>query len=198
MLESVRHNFQLSKWSHDARGEYSWGTLNTKQTPSHLVIAGSLCACQTDPDPWQDFMTVSIPHKISFPLTLWVGAQHLINVQLTLQSRTRDSLTAQVVKNLPAIWETWVQSLGQEEVTAIHPSILAQRIPRTEEPGGLQSMGSHRVRHDWATEQTRTHLPSGLHGEATVPGDHLDEKCLQLRVRKGSQKSLLHVCLEPG
>ena len=67
MLGSARHNFRLSKWSHDKRGEYSWGTFNAKQTPSHLVIAGSLCACQTDSDPWQDFMTVSIPHKFPFP-----------------------------------------------------------------------------------------------------------------------------------
>ena len=48
--------------------------------------------------------------------------------------------------------ETWVQSLGQkdplEKEMATHSSILAWRIPWTEEPGGLQSMGSHRVRHD--------------------------------------------------
>ena len=48
--------------------------------------------------------------------------------------------------------ETWVQSLGQkdplEKEMATHSSMLAWRIPWTEEPGGLQSMGSHRVRHD--------------------------------------------------
>ena len=52
---------------------------------------------------------------------------------------------AQMVKNPPAMLETWVQSLGQEDPLeqgmATHPSILAWRIPRTEEPGGLQSMG---------------------------------------------------------
>ena len=57
-----------------------------------------------------------------------------------------------MVKNLPALWETQVQSLGQEdplqEDAAICPSILAWRIPWTEEPGGLLSMGSHRVGHD--------------------------------------------------
>ena len=62
------------------------------------------------------------------------------------------SLVAQLVKNLPAIWETWLQSLGWEdpleEGKATHSSILAWRIPRTEEPGRLQSMGSQRVRHD--------------------------------------------------
>ena len=53
---------------------------------------------------------------------------------------------AQTVKNPPAMWETWVQSLGWEDTVekemAIHPSILAWRIPWTEEPGGLQSIGS--------------------------------------------------------
>ena len=56
------------------------------------------------------------------------------------------------VKNLPAIQKTWVQSLGQkdplEEGMATHSSILAWRIPWTEEPGRLQLMGSKRVRHD--------------------------------------------------
>ena len=60
-------------------------------------------------------------------------------------------LVAQMVKSLPAMQETWIQSLGQEDSLekgmATHSSILALRIPWTEEPGELQSMGSHRVRH---------------------------------------------------
>ena len=63
------------------------------------------------------------------------------------------SLVAQSVKNLPAMQETWVRSLGQEipleKEMAAHSSILAWRIPWTEEPGGLQSIGSQRVGHDW-------------------------------------------------
>ena len=63
---------------------------------------------------------------------------------------------AQTVKNVPAIWETQVWSLGGvdplEKGMATHSSILAWRIPWTEELGRLQSMGSQRVRHDWATE----------------------------------------------
>ena len=55
------------------------------------------------------------------------------------------SLVAQLVKNLPAVRETWVRSLGWEdpleEEMATHPSILAWEIPREEQPGGLQSMG---------------------------------------------------------
>ena len=64
---------------------------------------------------------------------------------------------AQRVKHLPAMWETWVRSLGWEDPLekemATHSSILAWRIPRTEELGGLQSMGSRRVRHNWVTSQ---------------------------------------------
>ena len=62
------------------------------------------------------------------------------------------SLAAQMVKNLPAMQETWVPSLGQEDPLkkrmAICSSILAWRITWTEEPGGLQSMALQRVGHD--------------------------------------------------
>ena len=57
-----------------------------------------------------------------------------------------------MVKNLPAMQETWVRSLGREdrleEELATHSGILDWRIPWTEEPGRLQSMGSQRVGHD--------------------------------------------------
>ena len=61
---------------------------------------------------------------------------------------------AQRLKRLPAMWETWVRSLGQEDPLekemATHPSTLAWRIPWTEEPGRLQlqSTGLQRVRHN--------------------------------------------------
>ena len=59
---------------------------------------------------------------------------------------------AQTIQNSPAMQETWVQSLGQEDAMekrmATHASLLAWRVPWTEEPGGLQSMGLQRVRHD--------------------------------------------------
>ena len=62
------------------------------------------------------------------------------------------SLVAQMVKRLPAMWETWVPSLGPEDPLekemATHSSTLAWKIPRTEKPGGLQSTGSQRVRQD--------------------------------------------------
>ena len=57
-----------------------------------------------------------------------------------------------MIKNPPAMQETWVQSLGQddplEEEMATHSSILAWRIPWTEEPGRLQSLGSQRIGHN--------------------------------------------------
>ena len=59
---------------------------------------------------------------------------------------------AQRLKCLPAVWKTWVRSLGREDPLeremATHSSSLASRIPWMEEPGGLQSMGSQRVRHN--------------------------------------------------
>ena len=62
------------------------------------------------------------------------------------------SMVAWRLKRLPPVQETWVQSLGREDplekVMATHSSILAWRIPWTEKPGRLQSMGSQRVGHD--------------------------------------------------
>ena len=62
------------------------------------------------------------------------------------------SLVAQTAKNMPAMQETWVRSLDREDPleqkTATHSSILAWRNPRTEEPGGLESMGSQSVGYD--------------------------------------------------
>ena len=63
-----------------------------------------------------------------------------------------NSLVTQTVKSLPAVWETQVQSLGQEDLLEkemeTHSSILRQKIPWMEEPGRLQSMLSQRVGHD--------------------------------------------------
>ena len=74
----------------------------------------------------------------------------------------RASLVAQLVKNLPAMQETWLWSLGQEDPLekgmATHSSILAWRIPWRENPGGLQSVESQRLGHDWATNATLTFL----------------------------------------
>ena len=75
-----------------------------------------------------------------------------------LKGWTVTSLGAQRLKRLPPRWETRVQSLGQEDSLekemVTHSSILAWRIPWTEKPGRLQSIGSQRVGHDWVTSFT--------------------------------------------
>ena len=82
-----------------------------------------------------------------------LGTKQVLNKYiLTINGSIVASLMAQMVKNLPAMWETQVQSLGRDEPlekgTATHSSILGWRIPWTEVPGGLQSMGSQRAGHD--------------------------------------------------
>ena len=83
--------------------------------------------------------------------TVWLSPSALV-LYLIYGGQHRASLVAHRLKHLPAMWETWVQSLGQEDPLekemATHSSILAWRIPWTEEPDGLQSTGSQRVRHD--------------------------------------------------
>ena len=68
---------------------------------------------------------------------------------------SRTPWVGQMVENVPAMWETWVWPLGWEDPLekgmATYSSIIACRIPWTEEPGRLQSMGSQRVGHDWVT-----------------------------------------------
>ena len=72
------------------------------------------------------------------------------------------SLVAQTVMRLLTMRETWVRSLGREDPLekgmTTHSSIRAWKIPWTKEPGGLQSMGSQRVRHDWMTSLHFTYM----------------------------------------
>ena len=84
-------------------------------------------------------------------------------------------LVVQMVKHLPITWETWVWSLGWEDPLekkmATHSSTLAWKIPWMEESSRLQSMGSQRVRHDWATslislKSTSKHSPLGIRASA--------------------------------
>ena len=86
--------------------------------------------------------------------TIAIIAPKWINI-LRNKLNKRASLVPQMVKNLPAMQETQFRFLGSgrplEKRLATHSSILAWRIPRTEEPGGLQFMESQRVGYDWAT-----------------------------------------------
>ena len=110
-------------------------------------------------------------HPLTFSLyvslgLMWVSCrQHIYGSYFCIHSTTLRLLVGAFnpftfkviidIKHLPAMQETWVRSLGRENALekemATHSSILAWRIPWTEEPGGLQSMGSQRVGHDWVT-----------------------------------------------
>ena len=84
------------------------------------------------------------------------------------------SLVAQIVKNLPAMWETRDQPLDQEDLPekGTHSSILAWRIPWTEEPGGVQSMGSQRATNTLTFKITHlTHLAVSDRKLNTLPAD---------------------------
>ena len=104
--------------------------------------------------------TFRIKNEITCPslLLLWVSdymtPQKYVSDLLNTHMRSISAL-AQMVKRLPAMREIRVQSLGWEDLlekeTATHSSILAWKIPGTEASGRLQSMGSQRVGHDWAT-----------------------------------------------
>ena len=86
---------------------------------------------------------------------------------------------AQLVRNLPAMRETQVRSLGWEDplekVMATHSTILAWRFPRTEEPGCLQSMGWQRVKHDWVTNTPN------IKGRTEAKTDECAHDIIQLR-----------------
>ena len=84
---------------------------------------------------------------------------------------------SQEVKNLPAVQETQVRFLSREDPLekemATHSSVLAWRIPWTEEPGRLQSMGSQRVGHNWATNTfTLTWIYNGFSFPISFPKPH--------------------------
>ena len=87
---------------------------------------------------------------------LWGGTES--DTTEATQQQQQASLVAQVVKNLPAVQETQVQCLGQEDPLekgrATRSSILVRRLPWTEEPGGLQFIGLQRVRHDLSNQTT--------------------------------------------
>ena len=98
-------------------------------------------------------LSLSVFH-ISSPMTDYLGFGYRMQrkkraeVFSCLLSSIQTSLVAQMVKHLPTMWKTWVQSLVWKDLLekemATHPSILAWKIPRMEEPGRLQCMGSQK------------------------------------------------------
>ena len=97
-------------------------------------------------------------HGCSGPPEMWAQSQGP-HSHIYMGSSLRKNQVVQVVKNPPAMQETQVRCLGREDTLgkgiATRSSILAWRIPWTEEPGGLQSMRSERVGRDWAAEHTQ-------------------------------------------
>ena len=84
------------------------------------------------------------------------------------------ALVAQTIKNLPAMWDTWFHPWVGKIPMATHSNILAWRIPWTEEPGRLQSMGLQRGGHDWATFTLHTHF--FYKGRDSLWGEWLETK----------------------
>ena len=126
-------------------------------TPAAAAAAKSLQSCPTPCDPMDCGPPGSSVHAIFQALVLEWGViafstatPSIFLFMVFLPHRA--SLVAQTGKTLPAMQETQVQSLNQEDPLenrmATHSNISAWRIPWTEEPGGLQSVGSQRVRHD--------------------------------------------------
>ena len=121
-----------------------WEDPLEKGMTTHSSILAWRIPWTQEPDGLQSMSLQRVGHD-------WATSTSIYNMSLYIIGA---SLVAQMVKNLPAIWETWVQSLGQqdplEKGMATHSSILAWRIPWTKQPGGLQSMGSQRVWHAWS------------------------------------------------
>ena len=131
--------------------------------------------------------TLLVPMLCQNASCLWGAWYQSLNFEtfpFTLMSRLLVAVwifpVAQTVKNLPAMQETWIRSLGQkdplEKGMTIHSSTLAWRIPWTEEPGRPQSMWSQRVRHDWVTNTATTSgsIPSAWRlagGALSAPSD---------------------------
>ena len=124
----------------------------------------------------------------------------LLSVLATLKDKWT-SLVVQTVECLPTMRETWVQSQGWEDLLekemATLSSILAWKISWTEEPGGLQSMGSQRVGHSWATNTyLLTYLKTNTPGScpSVLPWD-LPQKFLQICCLLSRISLLTHLIL---
>ena len=124
---------------------------------------------------------------MKFSICLWfLQCEYYINIYLCKGT----SLVAQMVKRLHTMWETCVQSLSQEDLLekemATHSSLLAWKISWTEEPCRLQSMGSQRVGHYWATSLSLSH--TYVKGN----GNPLQYSCLENPMDRGTWWDTAH------
>ena len=119
------------------------------RTVNKLSFCCCVCVC------WIALSSYALSHMFHGHM---FGSNGHLNITANFSTYScliRTSLVAQTVKRLSTMRETWVWSLGWEDPLekemAIHSRTIAWKIPRTEEPGRLQSMGLQRVGHDWAT-----------------------------------------------
>ena len=144
-LWPVGATLRYSAWASCCSGLSCWGAWALQGGLSFVVVHGISCsmACGIFLDQGyilNHWTTRKVPGAESFNWHFW---------------EKWASLVAQMVKNLLAMQETWVRALTQEGLLekgmAIHFGVLAWEIPWREKSSRLQSMGSQRVRHDWAT-----------------------------------------------
>ena len=138
----------------------NWSEYLPVTSPCHLCLSERVIWVLSRSVQVGGFQRSSLPGEacgrwMAFTTYLCKSHSFHSSVGYRLKQNKRDGV-AQRLKNLPAMQETWVQSLGQEEPLekemATHCNILAWKVPWTEEPGGLQSTGSQRVGHDWVTQ----------------------------------------------
>ena len=140
---SIHGNFQarILEWIAISSSRASSGPRDWTLISCVFCIAGRLL----NTEPSESGQSQGLRFKFGFKLSAYLN------------------LMAQMVKNLPAMWETWVQSLvwedPLEEGMATHSSILAWRIPWTEESGGRQSMESRRIWRNWSDTHRHIQVP---------------------------------------
>ena len=144
----------------------------------------------------------------------WIPSPPRDRTQIShIAGRFLASLVTQMVKNLPVMQEIRVQSLDQEDPLekgmATHSSILAWRISWTEKPGGLQSLGSQRVRHNWTTNTfiwcrvyslckvvaSHWHLCFPQHVVAFIPSTHFHSLSVSQKLIEISDPLVTHLSL---
>ena len=133
-----------------------WGGCWKKEVPSSWIIWGSGKPAGEGGRVTDKLFGVDL--KLKLPCYFYNLSFLMKKKKLKTPNSQRVSLVAQMVKHLSAMQGPWVQSLGREDPLekemATHSTTLAWKIPWTEKPGRLQSMGSQRVGHNWVTSLT--------------------------------------------